>query len=307
MIPTRRIFEVCIFIVVTIVAAMAFHAWLASHDDQFRLQATLATQKQQLDAANDRERDRAATLNQTLAEIEKLKRETQTPQQILRDLPQYLKLPQHITLDSPANVGQADELLQKGGKGTGATGDPADAERSDSAAEAGPASTGSGSILSRIEEALERKTKANPTAAGDESLPDAANQSRSTPAVAQAVPASSAKSNAEIPTADLKPLYDYVQDCRSCQAQLALAQQNHADDTAKLEALTRERDAAVAAAKGGTFWRRFRRNAEWFAIGAATGATTIIVAAHGHASGGAGTHVQAPTPLTSPPTRQKSH
>lgn len=285
MIPTRRIFEVCIFIAVTIVAAMAFHAWLASHDDQLRLQATLATQKQQLDAANDRERDRAATLNQTLAEIEKLKRETQTPQQILRDLPQYLKLPQPITLDSPAR--QADELLQKGGKGTGATGHSADAERSPSAAEAGPASTGSGSILSRIEEALQRKAKPNPKAARDEGLPDAANRSRSTPAVAQAVPASSAKSNAEIPTADLKPLYDYVQDCRSCQAQLALAQQNHADDTAKLEALTRERDAAVAAAKGGTFWRRFRRNAEWFAIGAAAGATARIVAAHGHASGGA--------------------
>jgi hypothetical protein len=34
--------------------------------------------------------------------------------------------------------------------------------------------------------------------------------------------------------------------------------------------MMRERDAAATAAKGGTFWRRFRRNIEWFAIGAAT-------------------------------------
>jgi hypothetical protein len=85
-------------------------------------------------------------------------------------------------------------------------------------------------------------------------------------------------SPAQIPAADLKPLYDYVQDCRSCQAQLAAAHQNRADDAAKLEAMTRERDAAVIAAKGGTLWRRFRRNLEWFAIGATIGATSVAAA-----------------------------
>jgi hypothetical protein len=46
---------------------MAFHAWLTEHDDRLRLQATIATQKQALDAADTRERDRAVTLKDTLA------------------------------------------------------------------------------------------------------------------------------------------------------------------------------------------------------------------------------------------------
>jgi len=76
---------------------------------------------------------------------------------------------------------------------------------------------------------------------------------------------------AEIPSADLKPLFDYVQNCRACQAQLAAAQKNSADDAAKISALTRERDAAITASKGGSFLRQLRRNAIWFAIGAAGG------------------------------------
>jgi len=84
--------------------------------------------------------------------------------------------------------------------------------------------------------------------------------------------------SAQIPAGDLKPLFDYVQDCRSCQAQLAAAKQNQADETAKFAAMTRERDAALTAAKGGTFWRRFRRNLQWFAIGAAAGAAAGVAA-----------------------------
>ena len=450
MIPTRRIFEICIFIAVMIIAAIAFHAWLASHDDQLRLQATLATQKQQLDAANDRERDRAATLNQTLAQIEKLKRETQTPQQILRDLPQYLKLPQPITLDSPANVDQAGEQVQKqNGEGTGAASNVSGAERSASSGEVPPVVNPSRSILGAIRETLQRKPKGNSTAVTDATLPDAANRSanassatiqatpststksgaevpatlqssgsttprilgairkklrkgatrqdasggnlpdpenqrasasprpsqsaitpsstpnaiqtsatasaisagtpgevvpdaagrsasapnpirreimpaatstpiqavrsfpptsaataateaqlgaadksasaasgnvpadaKSTSTPAQATRPSSAPSSAEIPAVDLKPLYDYVQDCRACQAQLIAAKQNHADDAPKLQAVTRERDAAIITAKGGTFWRRFRRNAQWFDIGAAAGAVAIHAQDH---------------------------
>ena len=102
---------------------------------------------------------------------------------------------------------------------------------------------------------------------------------KSTSTPAQATRPSSAPSSAEIPAVDLKPLYDYVQDCRACQAQLIAAKQNHAGDATKLQAVTRERDAAIITAKGGTFWRRFRRNAEWFVIGAATGAA--VIAAHG--------------------------
>jgi predicted nucleic acid-binding Zn ribbon protein len=77
--------------------------------------------------------------------------------------------------------------------------------------------------------------------------------------------------NAEIPEADLKPLYDFVQDCRACQAQLAAANANLTDEQARSAALARERNAAVTAAKGGGFWRQLKRNTKWLAIGAAVG------------------------------------
>jgi hypothetical protein len=49
---------------------------------------------------------------------------------------------------------------------------------------------------------------------------------------------------------------------------------------AKLAAMTRERDSAITAAKGGTFWRRFRRNVEWFALGAGAGAAAVCASGH---------------------------
>jgi hypothetical protein len=125
--------------------------------------------------------------------------------------------------------------------------------------------------------------KSSPIVDAAVELPDAPNGVRTpsshdrTPvaAVGQKVPGSA---SAQIPAADLKPLYDYVQDCRSCQAQLAAAQQNRADDASKLTAITHERDAALTAAKGGTLWRRFRRNLAWFAVGAAAGAVASAAA-----------------------------
>ncbi|MGC1629293.1 MAG: hypothetical protein WA735_20745, partial [Candidatus Acidiferrales bacterium] len=65
-----------------------------------------------------------------------------------------------------------------------------------------------------------------------------------------------------------------------CQAQLATAKLNAADDAAKLAAITRERDAAITTAKGGTFWRRLRRNALWFAVGAGAGAVALCGTGH---------------------------
>ena len=77
---------------------------------------------------------------------------------------------------------------------------------------------------------------------------------------------------AALPLADLKPLYDFAIDCRSCQAKLAAAQADLADQRAKTVILTRERDEAVRVAKGGSLLRRIARNAKWLAIGAAAGA-----------------------------------
>ena len=87
-----------------------------------------------------------------------------------------------------------------------------------------------------------------------------------------------ASASAVIPASDLKPLYDFAIDCRACQAKLAAAQADLSDERAKTVILTRERDEAVRAAKGGSLLRRVARNAKWLAIGAAAGA----IAARAH-------------------------
>lgn len=74
------------------------------------------------------------------------------------------------------------------------------------------------------------------------------------------------------PAGDLKPLYDFAVECKACQAKLGAAQADLADEKLKTQALGRERDDALRAAKGGSVLRRIARAAKWFAIGAAAGA-----------------------------------
>ena len=103
--------------------------------------------------------------------------------------------------------------------------------------------------------------------------PSAAAQGTTSANFPASAPSTSASSqDAIIPAADLKPLFDYIQDCRACQAQLTAAQSNLRDEQTRSASLTRERDAAITAAKGGSFWRRIARNARWLGIGAAAGA-----------------------------------
>jgi hypothetical protein len=234
-----RTIELAAFGVALLVAALATHAWLASHDEMQRLQSTLTAQKQVIDAADSRERARDTALNDTLAQIAKLKRATQTPEEILRELPKYLPLPQPVTLvasDAPA----APPLRQ----GTALPREPPPP------------------IATRLSQA--------PAVAPSPSLTPTLAPAPRSPQNA-AIAAGPSGPVAQIPAADLKPLYDYVQDCRSCDVQLAAAKQGSADDASKIVALTRERDAAITAAKGGSFWRRLRRNALWFLVGAAGG------------------------------------
>jgi len=80
------------------------------------------------------------------------------------------------------------------------------------------------------------------------------------------------KANAVIPAEDLKPLYDFTIDCKTCQAKLGATQGDLADERQKTAALTRERDDALRIARGGSAWRRIGRAAKWFLIGAAAGA-----------------------------------
>ena len=83
---------------------------------------------------------------------------------------------------------------------------------------------------------------------------------------------------ADFPAADLKSLYDFAVDCKACQAELAAAQADLKDEQAKGQALGRERDDALRAAKGGSVLRRVVRAAKWFAIGAAAGAIAVKAA-----------------------------
>jgi hypothetical protein len=244
----RNTLEISGILLAVLLAAMAFHAWLTEHDDRLRLQATIATQKQALDAADARERDRAATLKDTVAQIDALKRSTQTPTQIIRDLPKYLSLPQPITLPTPESASTAE---QKGSAQSEAT----------CAGEKGcPSPAAPSSTTPSADGSQPPEFPAHAAPANQQELPDAPS--------------------AQIPAVDLKPLFDYVQDCRSCQAQLSAAKQDSADNATKLAAVTRERDAALTAAKGGTFWQRLHRNALWFVIGAGAGAATLCGTGH---------------------------
>ncbi len=107
-------------------------------------------------------------------------------------------------------------------------------------------------------------------ASGPEGLESAPSESAPT--------GKAAAPQAVIPAEDLKPLYDFALDCKACQAKLAAAKADLTDERAKTAVLTRERDAAVRAAKGGSLLRRIARNAKWLAIGAAAGA--IAAKAH---------------------------
>lgn len=282
---SRRVLEILAFCVAILIAALVFRAWLASHDDQVRLQSTLAVQKQVVDAADARERERNASLKDTLAQIETLKRQIQTPEQILRELPKYLRLPQPITMSSasiaddgvvpsrdPPGIAGSTDANQQGTAVSARQGSSSLAPLLPPGSPTPPPNNTSGrqppivSTSSPLGSNASEKTHL-PNQPG---IPLGQNRSQVSPAPPVA----------EIPTADLKPLYDFVQDCRSCQAQLTAARLDAADNALKIGALTHERDAAITAAKGGGFWLRLRRNAVWLVVGAAASASALCASGH---------------------------
>jgi hypothetical protein len=182
---------------ISLAGLLAGRSWLAAHDAAIHLAATLEVQERVQAQANERQRQRDASLAVTLAQITAAKRRVNTPEKAAAEIPNALP-----TLPEPVEV-QLPE----------------------------------------------------PTPA----LPEP-------PAVAT------------VPQADLKPIYDYLQDCRACEASLAATRENLSDERAKLVAVTVERDAAIQAARGGNFWSRLRHDAKWLAIGAAV--TALAAAAH---------------------------
>lgn len=105
------------------------------------------------------------------------------------------------------------------------------------------------------------------------------------PKATEANPAPAAQ--VEIPQADLPALRDQVAQCQECSVKLASAQQDMTslqsqlkDAGEQLSAVSKERDAAVKASKGGGFWSRVKSKAKFFVIGAAAGATAVCGSGH---------------------------
>jgi ABC-type nickel/cobalt efflux system permease component RcnA len=198
---------------VLVLATAILVAWREDRRDRAQLAVALEQAKQALSAADARQHDRDAQLSQTLATLAAQKNRTQTPSQILADLPNQIPLPVPMTLEPVAQ----------------------------------PASS---------------RTDASPGSAKSGPEPGSPTTESPKPQATQAV----------IPSQDLKPLYDFALDCKSCQAKLTASQGDLADEKAKTAALSKERDAAVKAAKGGSILQRVVRAAKWFALGAAAGA-----------------------------------
>ena len=215
---------------------MLFVTWRANRHDTDRLAADLATAKQSLAQADARQHDRDAQLLQTLAALAADKRNTTTPAQIIRGLPQQIPLPSPITLQSKPQPCAALRFVECGG-------------------------------LVYPQPRRAAALTVEPNHRGSTPAADSNLVGKSTP-LEQAV----------IPIEDLKPLYDFTIDCKTCQAKLAVAQADLSDERAKAALLTHERDEAVKVAKGGSVLRRIARNAKWLAIGALAGA----IAARAH-------------------------
>jgi hypothetical protein len=235
--------------VLTIVAlaAIVVAAWRADRRDRAQLAAGLASAKQALAQADARQHERDAQLAQTLATLGAEKRSVTTAAQIIRALPQQIPLPVPITL-------QAQDPTSKPQTAT---------------CSAGRSPRSPAGLESTAPPCKPWSSTDQPFGAEDS---DPASAAHSNPSAKPAEP------SGVIPAADLKPLYDFALDCKACQAKLAAAQADLTDERAKTAVLTRERDEAARAAKGGSFLRRIARNAKWLAIGAAAGA----IAARAH-------------------------
>jgi hypothetical protein len=234
-------------LIILTLSAIVFDAWRTDRRDRAQLAADLAAGRQALAQADARQHDRDAQLLQSLATVAAGKRTVTAPAQIVRDLPNQVLLPVPITLQSlpcESALVAGDELARQ---------------------------TSASGTSKRPTPTL----PAPPCSSGAPFAPEGLDSTGSTSSKQREM---SAQPSAVIPTADLKPLYDFTLDCKACQAKLDAAQADLTDEQSKTAVLTRERNEAVRAAKGGSLLRRIARNAKWLAIGIAAGA--IAAKAH---------------------------
>lgn len=96
--PSGTWLKLAAILFAVLLAIALFEAWRADRRDRDQLEAELAATKQQLTAADTRQRDRDTQLAQTLASLAAEKRTVTTPSQIIHDLPSVLPLPTPLTL-----------------------------------------------------------------------------------------------------------------------------------------------------------------------------------------------------------------
>jgi hypothetical protein len=249
--------------------AMLVRSWHDARATAAHLQSTLAAQQRTIAAATAREFARDAQTAKTVAQIAAAKQHVKTPAQAAAALPSALPpLPLPIDIELPA-------LSRAAGANAGIQSDASASAPSRAAKRTGDTVVRYGEARIKLQDGVNAGTL-NSTA---KTAPGLAAPSDATERTASASTPSAAEADAmlHIPGADLKPLYDQLEDCRACQASLSAAQSDLADERTKLAATAAERDAALQSAKGGAFWPRLKRNAKWFALGAAVGAIATII------------------------------
>ena len=285
--------ELKIIFAVLLIALLGVTAitWQESRNERIRLASTIAMQQKIIDAAEAHQQTRDAGLKITLAKIAAAKKATQTPEQLLSALQQSLALPEPITLEA-----RSPSTGTKGsGQGTTDLGNAAqlpsehverkfdmdripnllNSVRPQSVAPIDPTSESRQSTFDTSEFSSSSisnlKSEALNFFSGESTAKYGVSQNLdSNPnAVVLAVSGGFPSETAAIPTADLKPLFDKIEDCRSCDAQLANTQADLEDERNAAAALVEERDAARESAKGGTLWHRLKQNAKWLLAGVA--------------------------------------
>ncbi len=63
-----------------------------------------------------------------------------------------------------------------------------------------------------------------------------------------------------IPLEQMPTLYQFAQSCHECEVKLDAAQVDRKELVRQMQALEEQRNAAIKAAKGGSFWTRFKRD-----------------------------------------------
>lgn len=101
MLTLRSKIELGAALLVIVSIAIIARSFIEAKRQGDQLRATLATQNAVIADADKREKTRAAELQQSLAELENLKKKTTTPAAIVRELPSVLPLPLPITIRIP--------------------------------------------------------------------------------------------------------------------------------------------------------------------------------------------------------------